>query len=347
MAIFMIGTQRSGSNLLRLMLNQLSSVAAPHPPHILLHMMPLMEAEAYGDLDQDSSFNGLVEDVCKLVELNPIPWEGVSLDRQKIRSRSRTRNLMGVMEAVYETMAEAWGASDWCCKSLANIHYLPEIETHFNEPKYIYLYRDGRDVALSFQKAIVGDKHVYHIARDWARTQRLALALEPNVPQARFFKVAYEQILMAPEEVMQSLCQFLGKEYHPDMLEFFSSGEAKRAASSGELWGNVSRPLMKNNYGKFLTQSPPEETKIFESVAGDVLDKLGYRRYFIEPGEEIRFTSAHLSEYDEENERMKKAVIAGTDVSDLERRDRQQNFVNALRAQNQGPDYSDLLKRKT
>lgn len=35
MPIFMIGTQRSGSNLLRLMLYQLPCIAAPHSPHIL------------------------------------------------------------------------------------------------------------------------------------------------------------------------------------------------------------------------------------------------------------------------------------------------------------------------
>ncbi len=34
MPIFMIGTQRSGSNLLRLMLNQLPEIAAPHPPSL-------------------------------------------------------------------------------------------------------------------------------------------------------------------------------------------------------------------------------------------------------------------------------------------------------------------------
>ena len=41
MKIFMIGTQRSGSNLFRLMLNQLPEIAAPHPPHILIRLMPL------------------------------------------------------------------------------------------------------------------------------------------------------------------------------------------------------------------------------------------------------------------------------------------------------------------
>lgn len=345
MAIFMIGTQRSGSNLLRLMLNQLPSVAAPHPPHILMRMIPLIDAEAYGDLNGEISFRGLVEDICKLVEFNPIPWTDVKLDRKQIIDRCKKRSLLGVMEAVYDTMAEAWGAEDWCCKSLTNIHYLPEIETHFDEPRYIYLYRDGRDVALSFQKAVVGEKHVYHIAREWARTQRLALALEPNVPQARFFKVAYEQILTTPEEVMRDLCQFLGKEYDSGMLRFFDSGEAKRAAKTSELWGNVSKPIMKSNYGKFLTQSSPEEIKIFESVAGDVLDRLGYRRYYIEPGEELHFTSAHLAEFDTENDRMKKAILAGTDATDLERRDKQQNFVKSLLSRVETIDIGEYDKR--
>ncbi len=69
MNIFMIGTQRSGSNLLRLMLNELPRIAAPHPPHILQRMIPL--APNYGDLEIRENFAQLVDDVCRLVELNP------------------------------------------------------------------------------------------------------------------------------------------------------------------------------------------------------------------------------------------------------------------------------------
>ncbi|WP_372521940.1 sulfotransferase, partial [Sulfuricaulis sp.] len=66
MNIFMIGTQRSGSNLLRLMLNELPRIAAPHPPHILQRMLPLVPN--YGDLEKRENFAQLVEDVCRLVE---------------------------------------------------------------------------------------------------------------------------------------------------------------------------------------------------------------------------------------------------------------------------------------
>lgn len=120
--IFMIGTQRSGSNLLRLMLNQLPEIAAPHPPHILQRMMPLVSL--YGDLERDKIFRILIDDVCRLVEFNPVPWSGVVLDREDVFRRCNERSLLAVYAAVYDICAEAKGAQTWCCKSLANIKYL-------------------------------------------------------------------------------------------------------------------------------------------------------------------------------------------------------------------------------
>src|SRR5438445_5132235 len=96
MPIFMIGIQRSGSNLLRLMLNELPEIAAPHPPHILQRMMPLVPR--YGDLGKNKTFSLLVDDVCRLVERNPVPWEGVVLSRKDVAARCRNRNLVGLLE---------------------------------------------------------------------------------------------------------------------------------------------------------------------------------------------------------------------------------------------------------
>src|SRR5712671_217908 len=108
MPILMIGIQRSGSNLLRLMLNELPEIAAPHPPHILQRLMPLVPS--YGDLNKSSAFSLLVDDVCRLVELNPVPWEGVVLDRKNVATRCRARNLVAVFGAVYDVMAQSWNA---------------------------------------------------------------------------------------------------------------------------------------------------------------------------------------------------------------------------------------------
>ena len=61
-SIFMVGEQRSGSNLLRLILNESPSIAAPHPPHILQRFMPLLPV--YGNLDNNNNFKKLIDLCC-------------------------------------------------------------------------------------------------------------------------------------------------------------------------------------------------------------------------------------------------------------------------------------------
>jgi hypothetical protein len=326
----MIGTQRSGSNLLRLMLNQLTEIASPHPPHILKRMTPLLKN--YGDLSKEHNFKMLADDVCRLVELNPVPWENVALNQEDVISRCRENSLVALCSAVYDICAESWGAKTWCCKSLDNIKYVETIEDYFDKPKYIYLYRDGRDVALSFRKAVVGEKHMYNIAKDWAQTQTIGLTLMDKIDSSRFFAVSYEDLLEQTESTARRLCEFLGVTYSNQMLEFYRSNEAKKAAQSSTLWNCLTMPVIKNNSRKFLREATQEDITIFESVAGHVLDNLGYDRTYVKRGEERFFSKDEINRFNIENKRLKQALLDATDKQDIDRRDRQANLLSEIRA---------------
>jgi hypothetical protein len=326
--IFMIGMQRSGSNLLRLMLNQLKEIASPHPPHILKRIYPLIAR--YGDLSEEGNFSLLTDDVCRLVELNPVPWDDVELKRSDVRARCREKSLIALHGAVYDLCAAAWNAHTWCCKSLANIKYVDEIERYFVSPKYIYLYRDGRDVALSFRKAVVGEKHAYHIAKGWAQVQETALALKDRIDPSRLMSVSYEQLTTEPEKTARNLCAFLGVEYTDSMLEFHNSDEAKRTAKSSALWGQLTQPVMQNNTRKFLRESSEDDIRIFESVAGHVLDRLGYERVHVRHGEELVYSETEIMHFSHENERLKQHLVESIDNDDLERRQRQESLLREI-----------------
>ncbi|HQS58961.1 MAG: sulfotransferase [Gallionellales bacterium 35-53-114] len=334
MPIFMIGTQRSGSNLLRLMLNQLPDIAAPHPPHILQRMMPL--EKGYGDLSKDKNFELMVDDVCKLVELNPVPWEGVTLDRKNVARHCRNHSVVAAFGAVYDIMAEQNKAKSWCCKSLQNINYLSELEAYYgDEARYIYLYRDGRDVAVSFRKAVVGEKHPYYIAKEWGATQRIALTQREHIDPKRFSNLSYETLTGSPEKAMRGLCEFLGVTYTEDMLNFHESSEAKSAASSSDLWSNVVKPVMADNSNKFLREMSSEDIRIFELVAGDVLDALGYKRFQTKVGETKTFNEAEIKLFDTENQRLKQEVLSKVDPEDMKRRDQQATLIKQIKERQQ------------
>jgi hypothetical protein len=290
--------------------------------------MPLLHY--YGDLSSADSFANLVEDICRLVELNPVEWEGVTLDRADVASRCQENSAVAVYAAIYDILAETWGAKTWCCKSLANVNYLPEIDAYLPHAKYIYLYRDGRDVALSFRKAVVGEKHFYHIAQGWTKNQQKALAMSRKVGPDRFFKLSYEQLTGNSERTLRQLCEFLGVNYHPSMLDFHQSNEASRTAVSSSLWGNVTQSVMANNTRKFLKEASPSDIRIFEAVAGSVLDELGYERTQTAVGEAVSFTNAELAEFAMENERLKAERRETMDDDDRVRRDRQQSVLDEI-----------------
>jgi hypothetical protein len=331
--IFMIGTQRSGSNLFRLMLNQLPEIAAPHPPHILIRLMPLVPS--YGDLSDPATFAQLVDDACRLVEANPVEWEGVKLDRADIIARCERNDLYAVMAAIYDVLRDTWGKSAWCCKSLANVKYADQLADRFPDSKFIYLFRDGRDVALSFMKApSEGEKHFYNIALDWNTAQHQALRLRDRIGPSRFLSVSYEDLTGDETETLKRVCDFLGATFTEEAVHFNETDEAKRAATASDLWQNVTKPVMRDNTRKFLKQMTEDDLRIFESVAGDTLDELGYDRVYVQKGEELAFTPEQIAAFNEENARRKKAAWETMAEDDKERREAQKAVLQSITARN-------------
>lgn len=328
--ILVIGTQRSGSNLFRLMLNQLPDVVALHPPHILQTFMPLLSH--YGPLTDKKNFRFLVEDVCRFVELNPASWEDISLDRDLIASRCRAPSLIEVYRAIHERAAEVHQKSIWCCKSMANVAYIPEIEAAGLRPFYLHLYRDGRDVALSFKKAIVGEKHLYHLARQWRSDQELALKYTAQYAPERTISVKYEDLLDQPEHIMRGICERIGARFTPEVLQYHKSDEAQAIAQAGSMWANVVKPIMTSNRNKFLAEMTPEDLKLFEAVAGSTLQRLGYE---LQSGAlsdaETTFSPDQIAAFDRENKRIKEEFRAKLPPEELAKRRGQEDLIAQIK----------------
>ncbi|WP_256011465.1 sulfotransferase family protein [Desertivirga xinjiangensis] len=328
--IQIIGTQRSGSNLLRVILDQSEEIASPHPPHLLITFLPLLPL--YGTLNE-SSYRTLVDDVVEYVKANPVPWEGVILDKEKIFSSSKNYSLPELNRLVYEAAAEAKHSRYWCCKSMANVHHADELEAAGLNLKYVYLFRDGRDVAASFKKAVVGEKHSYHLAKQWTKDQEACLKLEAQLDPARFYKLNYETLIAEPETTVKSLCHFLDITYSEKMLSFYESRTSKLTAEAGEMWSNLKKPIIKDNTGKYLDAFKEDDLEIFESLAGGVLKKLGYQLNTETSSERrsVLFSQDKIGLYDQMNSELKKHTLQTAKPDDLENRKPQEQILKAIK----------------
>ncbi|MEJ1241150.1 sulfotransferase [Chryseolinea sp. T2] len=327
-AIQFIGTQRSGSNLLRLMLNQLPEISAPHPPHILKTFFPILPR--YGNLDEAQNFLQLALDVCAWVNANPVPWEGVTFHAHKIVSQCRRRSLIELFRCIYEVKAVHDNAKYWCCKSMESVNYVEQLEQEGIEPYYIHIYRDGRDVALSFLKAIVGPKHVYHLAKKWAEEQTASLKVKEKLGPSRVIQVRYETLIHDPRSEMHRICRALNVPYSDEVFEYYHSAESLNTASSGQMWKNVVKPIMSGNHDKFRREFSEEQLVVFERIAGPVLNELGYENIFWPNVPQAPFTAAELADFKHAAEERYEEVIHDAEQGELERRIPQEQLMKEI-----------------
>jgi hypothetical protein len=316
--IQIIGTQRSGSNLLRVMLGQSPEITAPHPPHILQNFVPLINY--YKPFDE-TNYRELVDDVLSFIKFNPVPWDNIILDAETIVKRSPRYSIYDLFSTIYAEAARNRNTKYWCCKSMVNYKYYRHLENAGIRPKYIYLYRDGRDVAVSFKKAIVGEKHIYHLAKQWHADQLGSFALVQELGPERCLSLKYESLIADPEDTIRSVCHFLDIEFTGEMLQYYSSHESLITATSGEMWSNLTKPVMSNNHSKFLKELSEMEVALFELVAGESLDRLGYERYSHSLRNEL-LSDEMIARYDHENT-MDKKKIAQANNADFNTRNGQ------------------------
>jgi len=271
--IFIIGTERSGTNLLRLILNSHSAISVPHPPHIMKLFSPLVPF--YGNLAKDLNFKRLIADVCRMVELHPYPWE-ITLDRERIYRDAAARELICIYFAIYDQYLEHSGKERWCCKSTFMIDHVADILRFYPDARFIFLTRDGRDVAVSAKSSIFNHYHVYYSAKRWQREQRTGLDWLEKLSARQIKLLKYEELTTDPSGKVKDLCDFLDLPYDEKMLEYYRLNEAKKSGALSISWENTAKPVIAGNDGKFRKYLSEQEVRQFEAIALFELQQLGY-----------------------------------------------------------------------
>jgi len=250
------------------------NIFVPHPPHIMKFFTPIVHK--YGDLKKDTNFKKLITDVCRLVELHPYRWE-IKPDREKVFANAKDRNLINIYFEIYNQYLEHIGKTRWACKSTFMIEHVQEILNYYPDAKFIYMVRDGRDVAVSSKSSIFNHFNIYYIAKRWKKEQETGLQWMEKLSSKQILLLKYEDLITEPESMIQNVCTFLNERYDEKMLQYHNSSEAAKSGSLSISWKNTSKPVIRNNKEKFNISLSNKEIEIFEAIACLQMSKLGYQ----------------------------------------------------------------------
>ena len=265
--VIVLGVRRSGTTLLRVMLDRNAELAVPDESYFV----PQLARRHRGPIDPVT----FVDDLRRLPTL--VEW-GLSPERVAERLR-RGMTAGGAIACVFETYAAERGKPRWGDKTPLYMQHLPLLERLFPTALFVHLIRDGRDAALSFlsvPRGIMtegwGHPHdVRGFARQWATEIRSARDLGDRVGSGRYLELRYEALVADPAGELRRVCDFAGLVYDDAMLGYVGHTDSARKEHQQRL-NEPPRVGVRN----WSAEMSANDRAAFEATAGDLLAELGY-----------------------------------------------------------------------
>lgn len=272
--VFLICSERSGSNLFRAIMNSHGEVCAPPPPHLINFFMPLLHH--YGNLNAEANRAALAADMVTVMEKQLGSWQAIPA-AEEILLQSKANTFFALIEAAYAIEAKANQKSKVFIKDNGVVRFAPQLLLGGLNAKFVHLVRDPRDVALSWMKSPAHYGGCKAAARMWQREQAMAMQFAAATHHLGCIKlIRYEALLDEPEAVVQDVCNFLKLDFDPQMLNFHESQQEKTEHQKVDNWRNLATPLIKGNHGKWRQAMSRRNVKQIEGIAFREMNALDY-----------------------------------------------------------------------
>jgi len=273
--IFLLCSERSGSNLVTRVFDSHALVCGPSPTHLGSDL--LGNLYRYGELTAGGA-DEFINDFLDLFEAKIGSWVSL-VTRKELSSILSVGSPLDAYLHIYRTEARANNKPIVFIKENRLYEWAPLLAPVLDRCRFIYFCRDPRDMALSWKQAPALRGGVVRAAGIWADDQKGFLRLRTELQTVTGKSVpclGYEDLLQNCSESLSAACSQLGLDFDANMVEFYGKERVQSDGSTVSEWQNLSRPLMTGNAGKFRDELSTDEIRYIEAVCHDSMTTLGY-----------------------------------------------------------------------
>lgn len=294
--IFIVGPGRSGTTLLRSLLSAHSRIAVTPETHFLKRAY-LSDRKMRAPEDFDAFWQAYIGST-RFLDL------GIDADecRRRILSAGDT-SFRTIFSAVLASYADQSGKPRVGEKTPGHSAFLSVIFAWYPDARVIAIRRDPRAVVASQLKtpwvneamtasadglSVLGGTRaemVAYYARDWRHVYETQVAAWQGDP--RLTLLAYEDLTRDPEGEMRRICEFLGEEFEPAMVEQKKEEQAPEPTTPVDAqWADWRREHHAKSRGRVTTESLEKwrsslsdaEIAMIEGHCGRIMKRAGYPR---------------------------------------------------------------------
>ncbi|MGD9648095.1 MAG: sulfotransferase [Pirellulales bacterium] len=239
--IFVVGSPRSGTTLMRSILDAHPSIVCPPwETGIFVALADLIER-----YERTQAKHHFLEDEGSI-------WQW-------------TRQ---VVDDLMARVTGSFGKPRWAEKTPAHVLHIELIHRVYPQAQFVHIIRNGYEVVRSLQNMTWAPHYVRGNASTWVNYVRAGRQAARALPAGLYHELRYDELVAKPEGLLRQLCDFLGEPFEPQMLAFDQP--------QNNTFGATREPIMaevKRDYRE-LTRL---QRWMFNSVAGSLMRELGYR----------------------------------------------------------------------
>ncbi len=264
---FIIGAQRSGTTLLRLLLNSHSDVAIPTESS---QFMPFLNKKLLDGKPLSLSRKKIITQYL----LNNSQFAKWGLEKAVLDSTlKKDMTLRQLISFLYTSYALNHGKTICGDKSPTFIRKMSILAEAYPDAKFIHVVRDGRDTLLSLRQlhapAIL---NASLFAFEWKIKIFLIQKYIAHL-KGRVIEIRYEDLLRNPHDELKKICGFLGISFQEQMLEFWKRSPEFIANHHSKL---IFRPIDPSNIFKWRDELSGTEARKYAYFARKILEKYKY-----------------------------------------------------------------------
>jgi hypothetical protein len=281
-APFVVGVGRSGTTLLRLMLDAHPQLVIPPETHFLPELIDAARRRAGA------------EELARIAAASR-HWGDLGITAADFEARLRLGGTRPdrAARAFYELYAERHDKPRWGDKTPGYVKRMAIIGRALPEARFVHLIRDGRDVALSRRRRGMGaERPMAETAAKW-RDRILAARRQARRLRGRYLELRYEDLVAEPEPILRRICEFIELPYEPAMLAYHRTARERLAEMNRDLppvgkrgsrdaaermaaHALAAEPPRPDRVSAWRSEMTPADVAAFEGAAGSLLAELGY-----------------------------------------------------------------------
>jgi hypothetical protein len=268
---FIVGSGRSGSTLLRMMLICHSRLTIPTETWYLIPLVKQFSLHRPLNPEEISSAVSIITGHYR--------WPDLKLDTQEFRQRvnllSRPR-VSDIAEVVYRWHMESEGKPRWGDKTPVYIEIVPQLARMFPNARFIHLVRDGRDVAKSFQATGWVTRWLHDNTSEWNRALACYWRWARSEFRDRILLVRYEDLVLETETTLREICRFIGEEFEPQMLAWEGKVDEQVSPREEPYQRKLKQRIGAEGVARWKREMSGWELFVAESFMASHLARLGY-----------------------------------------------------------------------